>query len=151
MAAAHEAAPEEDPTQVELEAADGTGAKLDLVKMRTGEEGLECLFKEHAKAFRFDEGENEWKERGLGDVRFLRNPKTGDVQIVMRRDGVLKVCINMFLSDVGPLMPYPASEKAWVWTGMDYSEGDEATRETIALRFQSVEVAKQFKEHFERK
>lgn len=142
---------EEDPTQIELSAADGTGAKLEMVKVLTGEEGSQVLFKAKAKCYRFDEGDNEWKERGTGEIRILKNKDSGKVRILHRWDGVPKLGVQMNLADCGPLAPHSGGDKAWVWTGMDYSEDEDATRETIAARFQNPEIALKFKEYFEGK
>jgi len=46
------------------------------VEVKTHEEDEEVLFKMRAKLFRFDEGENQWKERGTGDVKFLKHKDT---------------------------------------------------------------------------
>jgi Ran-binding protein 1 len=49
-----------------------------------------------AKLFRFAKESNEWKERGTGDVKFLKHKKTEKTRIVMRRDQTLKVCANHY-------------------------------------------------------
>ena len=70
---------------------------LDEVAVTTGEEGEETIFANRAKLYIFKKediygGEkrtNIWKERGLGDVKFLKN-KAGKVRILMRY--VLALC-----------------------------------------------------------
>ena len=57
----------------------------DLVAVKTGEEGLEEIFKSRAKVFRWD---NEWKERGLGECKIYRDPKTGKGRCLLRREQV---------------------------------------------------------------
>jgi len=57
--------------------------------------------------FRFEKAAVEWKERGTGDVKLLKDRKGGKVRVVMRRDKTLKVCAN-FMSEfrmnlAGPL------------------------------------------------
>jgi len=47
-----------------------------------------------AKLFRFDKATNEWKERGVGEVKFLKSRINGKIRLVMRRDQTLKVCAN---------------------------------------------------------
>ena len=49
-----------------------------------------------AKLFRFAKDSNEWKERGTGDVKFLKHKRTLKTRIVMRRDQTLKVCANHY-------------------------------------------------------
>lgn len=44
--------------------------------------------------FRFSKVDNEWKERGTGDVRLLAHKESKKVRLVMRRDKTLKVCAN---------------------------------------------------------
>ena len=50
----------------------------------------------------------EWKERGTGDVKLLKDRKGGKVRVVMRRDKTLKVCAN-FMSEFRMNLPGPLS------------------------------------------
>ena len=45
----------------------------------SGEEGEEVLFCERSKLFRYDKDTKEWKERGIGDLKILKNNTTGKV------------------------------------------------------------------------
>lgn len=56
------------------------------VEVLTGEEDEEVLFDQRSKLFRFSE--NEWKERGLGQLKLLQNPTTKKVRLLMRREQV---------------------------------------------------------------
>jgi hypothetical protein len=64
------------------------------------------LFISRAKLFRYDAEAKEWKERGTGDVRFLKHKDSGKVRLVMRRDKTLKICANHY-SKLSPLLPKP--------------------------------------------
>jgi Ran-binding protein 1 len=68
------------------------------VAVVTAEEDEDVLHKVRAKLFRFDKAAVEWKERGTGDVKLLKDRNGGKVRVVMRRDKTLKVCAN-FMSE----------------------------------------------------
>lgn len=117
--------------------------------MKTMEEDEESLFQMRAKLFRFDMINNEWKERGTGDVRFLQHKENKRIRLLMRRDKTHKVCANHIISADMKLKPNIGSDRSWVWhVAADISEGV-ATAELLAIRFGSSENANLFKEKFE--
>lgn len=61
---------------------------------RTNRANIISRLYRRAKLFRFDNGLNQWKERGTGDVKLLQHKETKKVRLVMRRDKTLKVCAN---------------------------------------------------------
>jgi len=117
------------------------------VEVKTHEEDEEVLFKMRAKLFRFDEGENQWKERGTGDVKFLKHKDTKKIRLLMRREKTLKVCANHYISPQLKLEENISSDRSWVWKTMDHSE-EPATKETLAIRFANTENAQKFKQEF---
>ena len=122
---------------------------LKEVDVKTMEEDEESLFKMRAKLFRFDKASQEWKERGTGDVRFLKHKTSGKIRLLMRRDKTLKICANHYLTPDMRLTPNVGSDRSWVWNvNADVSDG-EATAETLAIRFANAENAGQFKTKFE--
>ena len=118
------------------------------VECRTGEEGEEVLFCERCKLFRYDGETSQWKERGIGDIKILRNPSSGKYRVLMRREQIFKLCANHVISADMELKPFPNSDKSWLWTTFaDFSE-DVAGAETLAARFKTKEIASRFKETF---
>lgn len=114
-----------------------------------GEEGEEQIYSERTKLLRFRDG--EWKERGLGDARLMKDKKSGRIRFLMRQEKTGKVVANHYV--VGnetycDLRPNANSEKVWVWTAQDVSDGDLQV-ETYALKFKNAEQAGQFKEAFD--
>ena len=64
------------------------------VEVKTGEEGQDVLFDQRAKLFRFSE--NQWKERGVGNLKFLQDPASKKIRLLMRRDQVRIILITMY-------------------------------------------------------
>lgn len=123
---------------------------LEKVDVKTMEEDEEVLYKVRAKLFRFDAEAKEWKERGTGDVKFLKNKTSGKVRLLMRRDKTLKVCANHIVAPEYVLKPNVGSDRSWVYAcTVDVSDG-EPEAFTFAIRFGSKENADKFKEEFEK-
>lgn len=119
--------------------------KVDLV---TGEEDEQVLYSQRVKLFRFDSNTSQWKERGVGILKFLKNTANGRLRVLMRREQVLKVCANHWITTTMNLKPLAGSDKAWIWMANDFSDGD-AKPEQLAAKFKSPELANEFKEKFE--
>lgn len=119
---------------------------LDKIDPKTNEEDEDVIFKMRAKLFRYTK--NEWKERGTGDVRFLKHKDSGKIRLVMRRDKTHKICANHYILPSMSLTSNIGSDRSWVWTVMaDMSEGSPSS-ETLAIRFANSENANMFKEKF---
>ncbi|XP_076281902.1 E3 SUMO-protein ligase RanBP2 [Lasioglossum baleicum] len=114
----------------------------DKIEVKTGEEDEEVLYCHRAKLFRHDKTANEWKERGLGDIKLLRHKETGKLRLVMRREQILKLCLNHFVQS--NLEFTAKDEKTWMWVAADYSEG-EIEHTLFACRFKTSDIAKNFK------
>ncbi|XP_050685892.1 E3 SUMO-protein ligase RanBP2-like isoform X2 [Eriocheir sinensis] len=121
----------------------------DLVEVKTGEEGEEVLFCERSKLFRYDKDTKEWKERGVGELKILRNSASGKVRVLMRRDQVLKVCANHFITPGIKVTPMVSSDKTWIWAAQDFAD-EEVRQQQFAARFKTQELALSFKEAFEK-
>lgn len=112
----------------------------ELVDVKTGEEGAEVLFEHRAKLLRFDTTAKEWKDRGIGIMKILKE-KT--IRFVMRREQVLKVCCNHQLLKGMIFDKMQTNASAVTWHAKDFSEG-ELKPELFALRFKTEELADKF-------
>ncbi|XP_048880134.1 E3 SUMO-protein ligase RanBP2-like isoform X2 [Brienomyrus brachyistius] len=119
--------------------------KVDLV---TGEENEDVLYSQRVKLFRFDADSSQWKERGVGNLKFLKNKENGRLRVLMRREQVLKVCANHWINTTMNLKPLSGSDRAWMWLANDFSDGD-AKPEQLAAKFKTPDLAKEFKLKFE--
>ncbi|XP_062982267.1 ranBP2-like and GRIP domain-containing protein 4 isoform X3 [Elgaria multicarinata webbii] len=120
----------------------------DLVEVTSGEENEQVVFSHRAKLYRYDKDANQWKERGIGDIKILQNYDTKQVRIVMRRDQVLKLCANHRITPDMTIQQMKGTERAWVWTACDFAEGERKI-ELLAVRFKLQDVADSFKQIFE--
>ncbi|GAB0100417.1 hypothetical protein DMENIID0001_164570 [Sergentomyia squamirostris] len=117
-----------------------------LVDVKTGEENDTVLFEHRAKLLRFDKGEKEWKERGLGNMKVLvNNDDPTKVRLLMRREQVLKLCCNQLITLETKFSKMPNTETALSWYGQDYSENEVKT-EMFAIRFKTADICHSFHE-----
>ncbi|XP_038576160.1 ranBP2-like and GRIP domain-containing protein 3 isoform X1 [Micropterus salmoides] len=121
----------------------------DLVEISTGEENEQVVFSHRAKLYRYDKELAQWKERGIGDLKVLQNYDTKRVRLIMRRDQVLKICANHWITVAMKLEPMKGAEKAWVWSALDFAEVGEGNIEQLAVRFKLQDTANTFKQVFE--
>merc|ERR1719483_1138427 len=89
-----------------------------------------------------------WKERGTGDLKFLKHNKTGEMRCLMRRGKTMKICANFTLLPSIALKENAGSDRSWVWQCADFSE-EKAELSVLAIRFATSENALKFKEEFE--
>ena len=114
----------------------------DKVDTKTGEEEETVIYSHRAKLLRFTSG--EWKERGLGDIKILKHEGTGKVRLLMRREQVLKICLNHSVSQQLVSQFTTKDNKSWIWAAQDFSDGELETS-TFALRFKTPEISSEFK------
>lgn len=122
--------------------------QLAEVETVSGEEAEEALCDVKSKLYRFDHGSGEWKERGVGQVRLLRHRENDRIRLLFRQEKTLKVRANHVVMPGTSLKPHSGSDKALVWSAVDFS-GDEQATELFCIRFASPERALEFKRKFE--
>lgn len=122
--------------------------QLEEVEINTGEQDEESQLELKCKLYRFDTSSNEWKERGVGFVRILLHKQNQKIRLLMRQEKTLKIRANHILMPGTKLQEHAGSDKAWVWSTVDFAE-EEQKVELFCIRFGSVEKAQEFKKKFE--
>ena len=64
------------------------------VKTETGEESEDVLLELRTKFYRWDDA--QWKERGTGDLKFLKSQASGLTRVLLRQDQTNKIRANFF-------------------------------------------------------
>ena len=130
----------------ELPVGDGCAARFAAVEVLSGEEQWDLVWKGKGKILRLDEGENQWKERGQGDAKIMRNklnPKRH--MFLLRREGIGKLAAQHDILKGMNVKPHPQNDKFLLWTAVkDYSEDDEGWEESFLIKFPTKEVADEF-------
>jgi Ran-binding protein 1 len=52
------------------------------------------LLRRKSKLYRFDNDSGEWKERGVGQTRLLKNKENKRIRLLMRQEKTLKIRAN---------------------------------------------------------
>ena len=104
--------------------------------------------KVRAKLFRWRD--EQWKERGIGNAKIMRDRAEKKCRFIMRQEKTLKPVANFIVLEAPQcvLKPMPNAEKAYVWFVQDFSEG-EAQVEKFAIRLRTPEDAAAFKDGLE--
>jgi Ran-binding protein 1 len=128
--------------------------KLDVVETKTGEEEEETLYSQRAKLFIFGEtlldkgtGKKTWRERGVGDIRLLKHREHQRIRVLMRQEKTMKILANHVLDPRITLETNAGSDRSWVWSAFDFSEG-ELVETVFAARFPDSDIANEFKKKF---
>jgi hypothetical protein len=88
-----------------------------------------------AKLYRWADETKEWKERGLGDVKILRNRHTGKYRVMLRREVVHKIACNFLLLPDMELCPMTTSNNAWTFAANDYDEEEGYSFQKFSIKF----------------
>lgn len=112
----------------------------DMVDVKTGEEDENKLFNSRAKLYRYEKSTKEWKERGVGDLKILHNPKLGTYRLLLRREQVHKLVLNQLINTDLDMNFKDNSDKTFCWVGHNYVD-DETNLESLSVRFKNAEIA----------
>ena len=133
----------------EEEVVEGNWKLVDLpvINVDNGETDEEEMFQARAKIYRFDD--KQWKERGVGSFRILKNKVSGRYSAILRQDQVLKFRCHFWITGKGlcQLEKLPTAEKSLFWNCMDFSE-EELKFEKFCLRLKTEEEIEKMKDVF---
>lgn len=115
----------------------------------------DVVFSARAKLFVFGEtllekgtGNKSWNDRGVGEMKILQHKQNKKYRALMRQEKTMKIICNHVVDPRLELKPQMSSDKAWMWSAFDFSEG-ELVESIFAVRFQNSDIAADFKKNFE--
>lgn len=118
----------------------------DEIVVSTGEENESKVFGERAKLYRYDATNKEWKERGVGEFKVLHHPGNNSYRLLLRREQIHKLVLNMGLSSDFQMNPMKQSDKAYCWVGPNYADESNGAVESLSVRFKNGQLAQKFNE-----
>ncbi|KPI89644.1 putative Ran-binding protein 1 [Leptomonas seymouri] len=127
----------------EVAVSDGGAARFAAVDVKSGEEKYTVVWQDSAKLLRFDEGENQWKERGQGTAKVLqRKEDPGKYMFLFRREGIGKLAAQHYLVKGMKFAKHKQSEKFLIWSAFkDFTDDEEGFPESFTMRMSSKEAA----------
>ena len=105
-------------------------------------------FHRKAKAYRFSDDSNEWKEKGVGPLKLLQHKETKKIRLLMRRDKTLKICANFLILPGVKVSEHAGSDKSAVFTCQDFSDESTGKQEKFCVRFGTIEKMEAFRKAF---
>jgi len=69
-------------------------------------------------------GNKTWRERGIGEVKFLKHKDHQRIRVLMRQEKTMKIIVNHFLDPRIVLKPNVGNDKSWVWVAYDFAENE---------------------------
>jgi Ran-binding protein 1 len=126
------------------------GPKFAAVETFDEKAHFDTVWENKGKLLRFDEGENQWKERGSGEARIIKSKKNGSHMFVLRREGIGKLAAQHLIQKGMQCVIPPKSNVSVMWIALaDYSDDDEGWKEKFYIKFSTPEVATSFKAKFD--
>lgn len=98
-------------------------------------------FRIRAKVYRF--ADDEWKERGQGEVLIAENTEEKKYRLLLHRDQTLKCAVNLPLIEGVAVKPLGNSDKAVTVAGLDFSD-NEKKQTVFAVKFTEAWMCKNF-------
>jgi Ran-binding protein 1 len=117
---------------------------LPEIAVVTGEEQEEELAKLKSKIYRFRYG--EWKERGVGELRYLKHKINNMTRILSRAEKTHRCTLNHFplkQPPLGILEKLKTGNNTWAWAAQDSSD-DAPAIERFCAKFTSKEDFEKF-------
>lgn len=108
----------------------------------------DTLYEHRALLYRFNKETNAWIQRGLGDVKIVRDLKTGTVSMAMHMEKTFRPCLACIVLPDSQMSANESSDRSWVWTTTDFADPNAPGTplvQSFAIKFKTKEIADNFK------
>lgn len=87
----------------------------------------------------------QWKERGVGELKILHHPGHGSYRLLLRREQIHKLVLNVAISSDLQMNAMKSSDKAYCWVAQNFAEDQQnGELEQLSVRFRNADLAIKF-------
>ncbi|EDR26527.1 triadin, putative [Entamoeba dispar SAW760] len=105
----------------------------------------EILFKERGICVRYDSENEEFKERGRGEVEILKHPNTQLSRVILIRDQIFKLACNHYILPYIKIKEFPNNQRAVMYSVYeDYAQDEPKNIITFGICFNKEEIKEKF-------
>merc|ERR1712130_217311 len=119
-----------------------------LTKLNESKEQDENIFwKGSCKLYCFSFQTNQWKQRGIGDLKMIQCKERNQIQMLLREKKTKNLRLNHIIDPDVKLQLYPGAENAWSWSAIDFSDGEKINR-TFSVCLETKKISQEFVEKY---
>lgn len=81
---------------------------------------------------------------GVGELKVLKHNTLNTYRMVMRREQILKLVLNMNIGKDFSMDYMNEQKKSFIWANLNFAENEEGEVERLACRFKNIDLANRF-------
>ncbi|GAB1219622.1 hypothetical protein ENUP19_0040G0009 [Entamoeba nuttalli] len=118
---------------------------IELKEIEQKEMEEEIVFKERGICVRYDTINEEFKERGRGEIEILKHPKTKLSRVILIRDQIFKLACDHYILPYIKIKEFPNNRRAIIYSVYeDYAQDEGKNTITFGMCFNNEEIKERF-------
>jgi hypothetical protein len=111
------------------------------------------LYQHRCLLYRMNKDTKSYVQRGLGDIKIVREISSGTVALAMHMEKTFRPCLNCVVTPDSEMKANETSDRSWEWVTTDFADFDNpgvASVGLFAVKFKTPEIANEFKAAYDR-
>ncbi|BFU18848.1 glutamic acid-rich protein precursor, putative [Entamoeba histolytica HM-1:IMSS] len=118
---------------------------IELKEVEQKEMEEEIVFKERGICVRYDTVNEEFKERGRGEIEILKHPTTKLSRVILIRDQIFKLACDHYILPYIKIKEFPNNRRAIIYSVYeDYAQDEGKNTITFGMCFNTEEIKERF-------
>jgi hypothetical protein len=113
----------------------------------------DTLYRHRALLYRMNTETKSWVQRGIGDLKLVREKSNGTISMAMHMEKTFRPCLGCVVLPTSEMEANPTSDRSWTWTTTDFADFDEPGVPKVglfAIKFKTSEIAAEFKAAYDK-